>query len=174
MRSRDRTLRTILKVRRGILLKTAGRNLRSRSTRTAEAVPMRKSSAVGDPFKVRRLVFGKDRKERRASGRQDPDQIRRKGRPLRQKLAPAEGTDIAVDATLRAAAPWQRLRGRNRRMIILEEDLRFKERERRMGHVVIFALDCSGSMGAKRRMIETKGAILSLLTDCYHKRDKVP
>ena len=58
-------------------------------------------------------------------------------------------------------------------MIILEEDLRFKERERKMGHVVIFAVDSSGSMGAKRRMIETKGAALSLLMDCYHKRDKV-
>jgi magnesium chelatase subunit D len=51
--------------------------------------------------------------------------------------------------------------------------LRFKQREKKMGHLVIFVVDCSGSMGAKKRMIETKGAVLSLLMDCYHKRDKV-
>ena len=140
----------------------------NRRSRTDEEI-----FTVGDPFKVRRLVFGKDRKERRASGRRTQTKFAGKGgRYVKSSLRPKE-QDIAVDATLRAAAPWQRLRGRNRRMIILEEDLRFKERERRMGHVVIFAVDCSGSMGAKRRMIETKGAILSLLTDCYHKRDKV-
>lgn len=129
--------------------------------------------AVGDPFKVRRLVFGKDRRERRASGRRTQTRFAGKGgRYVKSTLRPKEH-DVAVDATLRAAAPWQRWRGRNRRMIIREEDLRYKERERKMGHVVIFAVDCSGSMGAKRRMIETKGAILSLLTDCYHKRDRV-
>ena len=140
----------------------------NRSSRTDEEI-----FAIGDPFKVRRLVFGKDRKERRASGRRTQTKYAGKGgRYVKSTLRPREH-DVAVDATLRAAAPWQRLRGRNRRMIILEEDLRYKERERKMGHVVIFTVDCSGSMGAKRRMIETKGAILSLLTDCYHKRDRV-
>jgi magnesium chelatase subunit D len=128
---------------------------------------------VGDPFKVRRIVFGKDRKERRASGRRTQTRFAGKGgRYVKSTLRPREH-DIAVDATLRAAAPCQRLRGRRCRMIIRDEDLRYKERERKMGHVAIFAVDCSGSMGAKKRMIETKGAILSLLTDCYQKRDKV-
>ena len=140
----------------------------NRSSRTDEEI-----FAVGDPFKVRRLVFGKDRKERWACGRRTQTKFAGKGgRYVKSTLRPREH-DIAVDATLRAAAPWQRFRGRSRRMVIHEEDLRFKERERKMGHVVIFAVDCSGSMGAKRRMIETKGAILSLLTDCYHKRDRV-
>lgn len=143
-------------------------NNSNRGSRTDEEI-----FAVGDPFKVSRLVFGKDRKERRASGRRTQTKFAGKGgRYVKSTLRPREH-DIAVDATLRAAAPWQRFRGRNRRMVIVDEDLRFKERERKMGHVVIFAVDCSGSMGAKRRMIETKGAILSLLTDCYHKRDRV-
>ncbi len=129
--------------------------------------------SVGDPFKVRRIVFSKDRKERRASGRRTQTKFAGKGgRYVKSMLRPREH-DIAVDATLRAAAPCQRMRGRRCRMIIQDEDLRYKERERKMGHVAIFAVDCSGSMGAKKRMIETKGAILSLLTDCYQKRDRV-
>jgi magnesium chelatase subunit D len=42
-----------------------------------------------------------------------------------------------------------------------------------MGHQIIFVLDGSGSMGAKERMTATKGAIASVLLDCYQKRDKV-
>ncbi|MGB9627842.1 MAG: vWA domain-containing protein, partial [Thermodesulfobacteriota bacterium] len=80
--------------------------------------------------------------------------------------------DIAIDATIRASAPYQKMRGRKDMLLIQEEDLRYKQRERKMGHLVIFVVDGSGSMAAKRRMIETKGAILSLLMDCYQKRDR--
>ncbi len=128
---------------------------------------------VGMPFDVRRLLFQRDRTERRTSGRRTNTRFSGKGGRYVGGTLHSRVRDIAADATLRAAAPWQVARGRRGNVIVLDEDLRFKRREKKMGHLVVFVLDCSGSMGAKKRMIETKGAILSLLTDCYHKRDKV-
>jgi len=58
-------------------------------------------------------------------------------------------------------------------LIIRDEDLRYKQREKRMGHLIVFVVDGSGSMGVSRRMIETKGAVQSLLMDCYQKREMV-
>jgi magnesium chelatase subunit D len=95
----------------------------------------------------------------------------KRGRHVRSILR--ENGDIAVDATIRAAAPFQQLRGRTGALLIRDEDLRYRQREKRMGHLVIFVVDGSGSMGARRRMVETKGAIQSLLMDCYRKRDMV-
>ncbi len=69
--------------------------------------------------------------------------------------------------------PIRNVRGRHGMLVIQDRDLRYKQREKKTGHLVIFAVDGSGSMGAQRRMIETKGAIQSLLMDCYQKRDKV-
>ncbi|NTU43047.1 MAG: VWA domain-containing protein, partial [Nitrospirales bacterium] len=95
----------------------------------------------------------------------------RGGRYLRAALRGER--DIALDATLRAAAPFQGLRKRDGRLVIHQEDLRYKEREKRMCHLVVFVVDGSGSMGARKRMAETKGAIQSMLMDCYQKRDRV-
>ena len=83
--------------------------------------------------------------------------------------------DIAVDATLRAAAPnlRQRRREGDGSLAIRPSDLREKVRESRVGNVILFAVDASGSMGARDRMIATKGAIMSLLLDAYQKRDRV-
>lgn len=128
--------------------------------------------AVGEDFKVRRLAFRKDRMNRSVPGRRTKTGSRSKrGRHVRSILR--DNGDIAVDATIRAAAPFQRARGREGMLIIRGEDLRYRRREKRMGHLVIFVVDGSGSMGAKKRMIETKGAIQSLLTDCYRKRERV-
>jgi len=128
---------------------------------------------VGKPFDVRRLLFQRDRIGRRSSGRRTNTRFTGKGGRYVKSVLHSKVRDVAVDATLRAAAPWQIVRGRDLNVIVHDEDLRFKQREKKMGHLVIFVVDCSGSMGAKKRMIETKGAILSLLMDCYHKRDKV-
>ena len=83
--------------------------------------------------------------------------------------------DIAVDATLRAAAPNLRQRRREGEdsLGIRPSDLREKVRESRVGNLILFAVDASGSMGARDRMIATKGAIMSLLLDAYQKRDQV-
>ncbi|GAA4553469.1 putative cobaltochelatase [Amycolatopsis samaneae] len=77
-------------------------------------------------------------------------------------------------ATVRAAAPHQRARGRDGGGLrVRKPDLRFARREGREGNLVLFCVDASGSMGARARMREVKTAVLSLLLDAYQRRDKV-
>jgi magnesium chelatase subunit D len=81
---------------------------------------------------------------------------------------------LAVGATLRAAAPHQRRRGRTGTGLILRpEDLRRRIRQGREGNLIVFVVDASGSMGARARMTAVKGAVRSLLLDAYQRRDKV-
>lgn len=83
-------------------------------------------------------------------------------------------TDLALDATLRAAAPYQRSRDHTDCAVaLLDRDLRYKVRENHVGATIVFAVDASGSMGARKRMKETKEAILSMLLDSYQKRDRI-
>ncbi|MEW6189694.1 MAG: putative cobaltochelatase [Actinomycetota bacterium] len=130
--------------------------------------------AVGKPFPVRRIEHGRDGILRRGSGRRSRTKTASKsGRYVKSTEVRMSG-DIALDATLRAAAPYQLRRKRNDLAIAIEtEDIREKIREKRIGNFLLFVVDASGSMGANRRMIEAKGAILSLLLDAYQKRDKV-
>lgn len=82
--------------------------------------------------------------------------------------------DIALDATLRAAAPFQKSREKGDCAVAIREcDFRFKRRESHVGATIVFVVDASGSMGAAKRMKETKEAILSMLMDSYQKRDKI-
>ena len=82
--------------------------------------------------------------------------------------------DLHVTATLMAGAPHQVRRGRTGAGLILEPaDLRERRREGREANLVLFAVDASGSMAARRRMEAVKGAVLSLLLDAYQRRDKV-
>ena len=82
--------------------------------------------------------------------------------------------DVALVATLRAAAPFQKARGRTGPgLAVRPEEVREKVREGREGNLVLFLVDASGSMAARRRMSAVKGAALSLLTDAYQRRDKV-
>jgi len=77
-------------------------------------------------------------------------------------------------ATLTAAAPHQRARGRHGKgLVVTETDLRLPVREGREGNLVLLAVDASGSMAARRRLREVKTAVLSLLLDAYQRRDKV-
>ncbi|WP_405941460.1 putative cobaltochelatase [Streptomyces sp. NBC_00207] len=83
-------------------------------------------------------------------------------------------TKLHLMATVHAAAPHQRARGRDGRgLVIRKDDLRQATREGREGNLVLFVVDASGSMAARRRMSAVKGAVLSLLLDAYQRRDKV-
>ncbi|MEU7896773.1 VWA domain-containing protein [Nonomuraea sp. NPDC049152] len=81
---------------------------------------------------------------------------------------------VHLTATLVAAAPYQRERGRTAPgLLIREEDLRETVKEGREGNLVLFVVDASGSMAARKRMTAVKTAVLSLLLDAYQRRDKV-
>ncbi len=134
--------------------------------------PREEVHVTGEVFKTRRLVFRKDCIKRNSSGRRTKTMSKDMGGRY-VKSTPRGKQDVAIDATLRAAALFQSVRGRTGRLIIKEEDLRYKQREKRMGHLVIFVVDGSGSMGARARMSAAKGAVQSLLADCYQRRDKV-
>ncbi|MGW0821162.1 putative cobaltochelatase [Streptomyces sp. NPDC002845] len=83
-------------------------------------------------------------------------------------------TKLHLAATVQAAAPHQRARGRSGRgLIVRRDDLRQATREGREGNLVLFVVDASGSMAARQRMSAVKGAVLSLLLDAYQRRDKV-
>ncbi|MEV0038642.1 putative cobaltochelatase [Streptomyces sp. NPDC050804] len=83
-------------------------------------------------------------------------------------------TKLHLAATVQAAAPHQRARGRSGPgLVVRRDDLRQATREGREGNLVLFVVDASGSMAARARMSAVKGAVLSLLLDAYQRRDKV-
>ncbi|MCQ2078566.1 MAG: VWA domain-containing protein [archaeon] len=96
------------------------------------------------------------------------------GRYARSRIPNGRTTDIAFDATIRAAAPYQKVRESDRVSIVIEsQDIREKVRERRSGCTLLFLVDASGSLGVRKRMATVKGAILSMLRDSYVKRDRI-
>jgi magnesium chelatase subunit D len=86
----------------------------------------------------------------------------------------SEWRGIAIDATLRAAAPRQAGRAKNgAALAVLPEDIRQTRRTGKAEIACVFVVDASGSMGAEERMESAKGAILSLLEDAYVNRDRI-
>ena len=96
------------------------------------------------------------------------------GRGLRTEMPRAgRRPDLALSATLRAAAPHQHNRHGRPAVVIRPEDVRVWVRAKRTAANILFLVDASGSMGARERMRMVKGAILSLLQEAYQKRDRV-
>ena len=130
---------------------------------------------TGDTFSARRLDTPIDRLTRMTPGRRSRTRTdRKRGRYIQARPAHGKTDDLAFDATLRAAAPHQRERDRTRVALALEpQDLHKKVRVRRSANLVLFVVDASWSMAVSERMQATKGAIMSLLTDAYQRRDRV-
>lgn len=84
-----------------------------------------------------------------------------------------EAGPLHLPATVTAAAPHQVARGRTDRMLVRTGDLRRAVTEGRESNLVLFCVDASGSMAARRRMASVKTAVLSLLLDAYQRRDKI-
>ncbi len=139
--------------------------------------PEEQLADVDKSFRLPKMLLdmGKDQSVRRGSGKRSITRTDLKqGRYVRAELPKAKVEDLAFDATIRAAAPYQRLREANGCALnIKEEDLRQKVREKRIGNTFLFAVDASGSMGARERMRAVKGAIFYMLQEAYQKRDRV-
>ena len=136
-----------------------------------------------------------DRQYRKGSGRRLMTKTKdTRGRMIRAYQDEQALEDLALVDTLRAAAPYQRLRaaikgeqeklstqsqqlehqgGKELSIVVKPQDYRRKAREKRVGAYQLFVVDASGSMAARHRMEATKAAILSLLRDSYVHRDSV-
>lgn len=135
-----------------------------------------KLDAPGEIFEVGKWLDTKSKLSvHRGSGRRSLVKTdTRQGRYVKSSMNRRGEVDLAFDATLRAAAPYQRIREKNGLALAIDDrDIRTKIREKRTGNFIVFAVDASGSMGVGKRMSAVKGAVLSLLTDAYQKRDKV-
>jgi len=117
----------------------------------------------------------KDRRLRERLARRVPSKIdMRSGRYVRAR-GQEDVDDIALDATIRAAAPHQRRRGggRDGGLVIEPRDFQQKVRERAARALVVFVVDASGSVMSGRQMLETKRGLLSLIEEAYRTRDRV-
>ncbi|MEU9535281.1 putative cobaltochelatase [Streptomyces sp. NPDC048213] len=126
---------------------------------------------AGEPFRTKMLSvpgLGEGAAGRRSRARTEH------GRTTGARRPEGALTKLHLAATVLAAAPHQRARGRSGRgLVVRRDDLRQATREGREGNLVLFVVDASGSMAARQRMGAVKGAVLSLLMDAYQRRDKV-
>ena len=132
---------------------------------------------VGDPIDVRKMSLPerRDTRERqRASGRRfETFSAGNAGRYVSARYPTGTG-DVALDATLRAAAPHQVVRDhKGMAVAVQKEDIRERVRVGKVSVACVFVVDASGSMGATKRMESAKGAVLSMLLDSYRHRDRV-
>lgn len=135
-----------------------------------------KEVEVGESFTPRRLDTPLDRLTRSAGGRRSRTRTdQKRGRYSQARPSPDNPDDLAFDATLRAAAPYQvqRRRRDGPALVIRPSDYQRKVRVRRAANLVLFVVDASWSMAVAERMQATKGAVMSLLTDAYQRRDRV-
>jgi magnesium chelatase subunit D len=138
-------------------------------------------AAALPPGLLERLAAGSalQRSGERAGRKGEAQRARRSGRPAGPAREGRRDGRLAIVETLKAAAPWQRLRRSEWRrdaepppVIVAVQDLRRRSFVRRSRTATIFAVDASGS-SALNRLGEAKGAVESLLASCYVRRDEV-
>lgn len=133
--------------------------------------------SVGDPVDTSkiRVTDRRDRiKRKKLSGRTIKTVSDGFAGTYRSSRLPLGNRDIAVDATIRAAAPYQKSRDKNGLCVaVRDEDIREKVRVGKISVSCVFVVDASGSMGAEKRMEAAKGAVFSMLADSYMNRDRV-
>ncbi len=133
----------------------------------------------GEEFNPRKLDTPLDKMMRSYAGRRSVTRTERKrGRYIQARPAQGRTDDLAFDATVRAAAPFQKerseIKDRNRvAFAVKPADYMKKVRVRKAANLILFLVDASWSMAVAERMSATKGAIMSLLTDAYQRRDRV-
>jgi magnesium chelatase subunit D len=152
---------------------------------------------IGQEFTARKLNTPLDRITRSSAGKRSTTRTERKrGRYIKSQPMKGRPEDLAFDATLRAAALHQKTRraalqqaseagmsigqsalGTDEKpppaFLVRKPDMRKKVRVRRAANLILFVVDASWSMAVAERMMATKGAIMSLLTDAYQRRDRV-
>ncbi len=133
---------------------------------------------IGDQFRVIDYLNDGRRKVSKTSAKKGRrmmvESSNSSGRYARSRIPSEKTHDIAFDATVRAAAPYQKSRDHSDLAInIQNQDVREKVREMRAGCTILFLVDASGSLGVRKRMTAVKGAILSMLRDSYVKRDRI-
>ncbi len=131
----------------------------------------RMTHAVGQTQVIKQLELRPvDSVVRIQDGRRNRTRTSQRGHYVRARRNDAP-TDLAIDATLRSAAA----NGRSPTggLLIRRSNLHEKVRKGKVGSLILFAVDGSGSMAARQRMEAVKGAVLSLLLDAYQQRDKV-
>jgi magnesium chelatase subunit D len=133
---------------------------------------------IGDEFDAPRLDTPLDQLTRKSAGRRSTTKTERKrGRYVQARSSPGDPSDLAFDATFRAAALYQKERKADAAdgpaLALRPDDYQKKVRVRRAANLILFVVDASWSMAVAERMQATKGAIMSLLTDAYQRRDRV-
>ncbi len=133
--------------------------------------PRTTTTGVGDPYRTR--LFTVRGTGSGAAGKRSRA-ITEWGRRVGAHRPTSSGGSIDLTETLRAAAPHQYARGRRSGPLRFRgDDLRVATREGHEANLILFCVDASGSMAARKRMEQVKTAILSLLLDAYQRRDKV-
>ncbi len=134
------------------------------------------AAAASIPAGLLARLRGADGQARRATpGRMGVSTAALRGRPAGVRAGdPRMGLRLNLIETLRAAAPWQRARGRadGAPVQIRRDDFRVTRLKQRSETTTIFVVDASGSQ-ALNRLAEAKGAVELLLAECYIRRDKV-
>jgi len=135
--------------------------------------PKEKKFSIGPPISVNLEVKADWKTHGGESGRRVKSVSINRGSYIYSAIPKSKPCDIAIDATIRAAASRLASSHEKLPLKIVNEDIREKVRRARTSSLITLVVDASGSMAAQRRMEAAKGAVFGLLSDAYKRRDKI-